>query len=171
VNGRLPLVVAVAAALLVGERVVHRVRGHAGAATPAPALALPDLAGRTVDLRALRGKVVAVNFWATWCGPCRLEMPDLAKAWREAHGSCLEILGVAEESAREDVVHATDGLPYPILIDERGEAAARWKIPGYPYTFLVDPEGKVRRVFEGSVSRGELLEAARPLLPATCPAS
>ncbi len=141
-------------------------RGAGGVA--APKLVLPALDGRPVDLASLRGKVVAVNFWATWCGPCRLEMPGLAEVWSENRDHCFELLGVAEESGREDVLRAASSIPYPILLDERAEALESWGVQGYPITVVVDAEGKVRQTFRGALSKRRLETAIRPLLPATC---
>jgi cytochrome c biogenesis protein CcmG, thiol:disulfide interchange protein DsbE len=169
-NRWLKVVVLAVAALAVTRLVMQRSRPLAASGAPAPALALADLAGRQVDLAQLRGNVVAVNFWATWCGPCQLEIPELARAWQENHGRCFEILGVAEESARDDLEKASARIPYPVLVDERGDVAAGWKVLGYPHTFIIDAEGKVRRMFQGAVRRDELLDAVKPLLPASCPA-
>ena len=162
----------VVAAVVVGQLLFR------GASSPrdtngevAPPLALPDLGGRAVDVAKLRGKVVAVNFWATWCPPCREEIPGLAQVWTEHRGRCFELLGVAEESAREDVAKMAPRIPYPILLDERAEALQAWGVQGYPVTYLLDPEGKVRRVFTGGVEKAELEQAIRPLLPASCPAT
>jgi cytochrome c biogenesis protein CcmG/thiol:disulfide interchange protein DsbE len=159
----------VVAAVVVAQLLVQRAAPPVPAGEPAPPLALADLAGAPVDLADLRGKVVAVNFWASWCAPCREEIPELAEVWSEHRGRCFELLGVAEESAREDVARLARGIPYPILLDERASALAAWRVPGYPRTFIVDAEGKVRRVFEGAVRKRQLEEAIRPLLPATCP--
>jgi cytochrome c biogenesis protein CcmG/thiol:disulfide interchange protein DsbE len=139
------------------------------AAGPAPALALPDLSGRTVDLAALRGRVVAVNFWATWCAPCREEIPALAEIWRRHQGGCFELLGVAEESDRADVARAAGSIPYPVLLDERRAAGDAWDVPGYPHTFVVGADGRLVKVFQGAVRGSDLEEAIRPLLPASCP--
>jgi cytochrome c biogenesis protein CcmG/thiol:disulfide interchange protein DsbE len=159
----------VVAAVVVGQLLVRRAQPPVPAGEEAPPLALADLAGSEVDLADLRGKVVAVNFWASWCLPCREEIPELAEVWTAHRGRCFELLGVAEESAREDVARLAPTIPYPILVDERAEALSAWKVPAYPRTYVVDAEGRVRRVFEGAVRARELEDAIRPLLPATCP--
>ncbi len=135
----------------------------------APPLALTDLGGKPVDLASLRGKVVAVNFWATWCPPCQFEIPEIAEVWRQNRDKCFEVLGVAEESAVDDVKRMSSAIPYPLLVDERAKLIEPWQVRGYPNTFLVDVEGNVRQVWEGAVRKRQLEEAIRPLLPSTCP--
>jgi len=136
----------------------------------APALELPDLDGQTLDLAQLRGKVVAVNFWATWCGPCNQELPALARAWREGQGRCQEIVGVTEESAREDIATAVKrfAIPYPVLLDARGEVARSFGVTGYPKTYIIDADGRIQRVFTGALSQRKLEEAMAPYLPSQC---
>jgi cytochrome c biogenesis protein CcmG/thiol:disulfide interchange protein DsbE len=159
------------AAVVVTQLLVQRSQPPVPPGESAPPLSLPDLAGRTVDVAKLRGKVVAVNFWATWCAPCLEEIPELAQVWNEHRGRCFELLGVAEESAREDVARMAATIPYPVLFDERAVALSAWRVPGYPRTYLLDAEGKIRQVFEGALRKGKLEEAIRPLLPGTCPTS
>lgn len=167
----LKLALLVVAAVVVTQLLVQRGAPSRTAGTAAPPLALADLAGHPVDLAKLRGKVVAVNFWATWCPPCREEIPELSRFWTENRGRCFELVGVAEESAREDVARFATTIPYPVVVDDRAEALTPWGIQGYPVTFVVDPEGKVRQVFTGGISRRELEDAVKPLLPATCPST
>jgi cytochrome c biogenesis protein CcmG/thiol:disulfide interchange protein DsbE len=141
----------------------------------APAFDLPDLEGRQVTLDSLKGRVVAVNFWASWCGPCREEIPDLAKVWAANREKCFQLLGVAEESGgREDVAEAARkfGINYPVLVDPQGKTGDDYKIPGYPRTYLIDHRGQIRQTFDGAVDRGTLEGALAPLLaeaPAACP--
>ena len=138
-------------------------------APPAPELSLKTLAGAPVDLKGLRGKVVVVNFWATWCVPCREELPELAEVWRSRHDRCFELLGVAGLSGREDVEHMSRSIPYPVLFDEHADAVDAWSVHAFPNTFLLDTEGRVRQVFRGAVRKEELARAVDPLLPRTCP--
>ena len=141
----------------------------------APAFTLPDLEGKPVSLEALRGRVVAVNFWATWCGPCRAEIPELARVYSANRGKCFEMLGIAEESGTRDEVAESArrfGINYPVLLDAEGRIGEAFKIPGYPRTYLIDHEGKVRHTFTGAVDRADLDAALGPLLsaaPSSCP--
>jgi len=157
-------------AVVAGQALVRGGQPPLRTGEPAPPLVLPTLDGAVVDLAAYRGRVVAVNFWATWCAPCLRELPDLAATWTANRDRCFELLGVAEESAREDVEAAARRIPYPVLVDARAQAASAWKVAGYPRTYLVDPAGQVRQVFEGAVGRAELEGALAQLRPERCPA-
>jgi cytochrome c biogenesis protein CcmG/thiol:disulfide interchange protein DsbE len=162
-------------AVAVAELYARHKGGRVPAGTPAPSITLHDTDGRRVSLDDLRGKVVALNFWATWCGPCLQEIPDLVRVYAANRNRCFEMLGVAEESgAREEVVAAARklGVNYPVLLDLDGRAGDAFRIPGYPRTFLIDVDGRIRKVFEGAVDREDLEKALTPLLaeaPAACP--
>ena len=157
---------AVAAFLLAPDPDPH----GAGVGAAAPPVALPDLAGRQVSLADLRGKVVALNFWATWCPPCKEEMPALVESWHALPRGCAEFVGVTEESTREDAAAfaAASAVPYPILLDGDGSVARAYGVDGLPRTYVIDASGVIRRVFIGRVSRKALDEAIAPLLPAGC---
>jgi cytochrome c biogenesis protein CcmG/thiol:disulfide interchange protein DsbE len=144
-------------------------------ATPAPPFALRDMGGKEFSLQGLRGKVVAVNFWATWCAPCRQEIPDLVRVYAAKHDQCFELLGVAEESGSAENVVATArklGINYPVLNDVDGAMADAFRVRAYPWTFLLDAQGRIRGVFEGPVEKGDFERALAPLLseaPSSCP--
>ncbi len=161
-----------AALVVVATQVWVRVTAPQPMPGAAPELALPDLAGKKVDLASYRGRVVAVNFWATWCGPCRAEIPELTEVWKTHREGCFELLGVAEDSGSAAQIArkaAELGIPYPVLVDSEGTVGDRFRVAGYPNTFLIDKDGKVAKVFSGAVNKEELERALLPLLPATCP--
>lgn len=143
--------------------------GPAPVEAHAPALALPDPSGRVVDLASFRGRPVVVNFWATWCPPCRFEIPDLSAYYRARRDRCFEMLGVAEDSGTPAEVASAArrlGIAYPVLVDAGGRAAERFGVEGLPQTVVVDGQGNVRRVFLGPIGKAELDAALAPLLPA-----
>jgi thiol-disulfide isomerase/thioredoxin len=134
---------------------------------PTPALALPDLSGRTVDLRAMRGKVVVLNFWATWCEPCREEMPSLQRLRTKMNGKPVEVLTVnyGEWPQRIEPFMKREKIELPVLLDTQKEAARDWNAGGLPITFILDRKGDVRYwVFgERDWSEGEPLRLVETL--------
>ncbi len=126
---------------------------------PAPDFALPTLEGDTLRLSALRGKVVVLNFWATWCAPCRQEIPDFIKLQRELGAERVRFVGVSLDDEGFEVVrpYAEEmGINYPIVHDT-GEVAARYGgIRVVPTTFLIGPEGKVHGYAPGMVTEDVL---------------
>jgi thiol-disulfide isomerase/thioredoxin len=112
----------------------------------APALALADPAGTEHDLAAYHGKVVLVNFWATWCEPCREEMPSMQALRERLAGRPFEVLTVnmMESEAKIAAFRHAQRIDLPILMDRDGAAAKRWKVRMLPNSFVIDRRGAVR---------------------------
>jgi peroxiredoxin len=128
----------------------------------APNFSLPGLDGESMALYNLRGRPVLVNFWATWCGPCRQEMPDFQMLWEERGPDGLLILAVnttTTERSLSDVREfvAEMGLTFPILLDVANQANQAYRVTTQPTTVLVDAEGRVVGRFNGLVTLGQLL--------------
>ena len=111
-----------------------------------PPLARADLDGRTVDLKEMRGRVVLVNFWATWCDPCKAEMPSLQRLRASLAGRPLEVLTVnyGEFPAKISQFLERERIALPVLLDTQKEVAGDWGVGGLPMTFIVDARGRVR---------------------------
>ncbi len=114
---------------------------------PAPALRLVDLDGKPHDLADYRGRLVVINFWATWCPPCRREMPSLERLSQRLGGRGLDILAV-DVGEDADTIFAFSGQlepapNFPILLDLDSTAMQRWQVKGLPTTFVVDPDGRI----------------------------
>jgi len=114
---------------------------------PAPALKLKDLNGKPHDLAQLKGKVVLINFWATWCPPCRREMPSMERLAQTFKGRPFVVLAV-NVGEDPDTIEAfnsqLDTVPtFPILLDTRSRTMQGWKVAGLPTTFLVDRQGRI----------------------------
>lgn len=137
-----------------------------GGATPPLALRTP--AGETVDLASLRGRVVLVNFWATWCAPCVEEMPALARLRERLGPRGLEVIAVnqGEMPERVKAFMQRSGLDLPVVLDRDKDVAKAWKVRALPTTFVIDARGRIRLHAEGELDTGEALESAiAPLLP------
>jgi peroxiredoxin len=105
---------------------------------------LADLQGNNWTLRDLRGKVVLVNFWATWCPPCRKEMPDLEALFNEFKNQGLVILGISdEEAAKVAAFRAAHNVTYPILLDPGRKVNDLYQVNGIPKTFIYDRQGRL----------------------------
>lgn len=117
----------------------------------APELSLVSLDGKPVSLAALRGKVVLVDFWASWCAPCKDEMPFLEAMYRRLRSRGLVIVGVSVDSERENAQEfiAKMKVSFPIVHDGKHSVADRFKPPRMPTSYVLDREGKIRHVHEG----------------------
>ena len=127
----------------------------------APDFALASPGGERVALSDFRGKTVILNFWATWCTPCRKEMPDLQAVWEErGEGRDLVVLAVDVGESADAVTDFMEslGLTFPVVLDADGAVADHYGLPGLPSTFFIDAGGVLRSQVLGPVF-GELLEA------------
>ncbi|MBI3160264.1 MAG: TlpA family protein disulfide reductase [Chloroflexi bacterium] len=127
------------------------------AGNPAPDFELLDVNGQTVRLSDQQGKAVVVNFWATWCAPCRFEMPTLDAAARQYPDDLL-VLAVNYDEPPERVRAYADelGLGFAPLLDPGGETQTLYRVRGYPSTYFVDREGVIQAVHIGMLTEDSL---------------
>jgi peroxiredoxin len=117
----------------------------------APDFTLHSLAGPNLRLQEQRGQVVMLNFWASWCGPCRQEMPQLDRLYEKYHAAGFQLLGV---NVDEDVHNATGvssklGLHFPVLLDTQKKVSRLYDLSTMPSTVLIDRDGRVRYIHRG----------------------
>jgi thiol-disulfide isomerase/thioredoxin len=155
-----------AASLATAAGAEGEIKAWTGKATPP--LSRTDLQGRKVDLKELRGSVVLVNFWATWCAPCKDELPSLERLRAKLAGRPFAVLTVNFGEFPEKIAPfvAQEQITLPVLLDTQKETAKLWKVGGLPMTFVIDAKGRVRyRVFgERDWSEGESLKVVEKLL-------
>ena len=118
---------------------------------PAPGFSLPDAAGNTVTLDQYDGQVVLINFWASWCGPCREEMPHLEALHQKYEPLGFAMLGinVEEDSAAADYFLSTTSVSFPILYDRKNEVSQLYDVIAMPSTVILDRDGNLRYVHHG----------------------
>jgi len=118
---------------------------------PAQDFALKSLDGKNIRLSELRGEVVLVNFWATWCGPCREEMPLLNQVYQSYHAVGLEMLGVNidDDANSASNMAKTLGVKFPVLFDASKSVSRQYEVSTMPMTLLIGRDGTVRYVHQG----------------------
>jgi thiol-disulfide isomerase/thioredoxin len=139
-----------------------------GAGSLAPEIGLKDLSGRGVSITSLKGKVVLVDFWASWCAPCREELPVLESLYKKYRGRGFEIVGVNLDQSPDNVQRFLSGTPLSFrVVHDRGRAVAdRYAPSKMPSSFLIDRKGIVRHVHAGfrASDRGALEKQISALL-------
>ncbi len=112
---------------------------------PAPDFALPNLDDKVLRLSDFRGKVVIVNFWATWCPPCRFEIPSMQRAWNIIKGDDIAMLAIHVGGNMDRVMQfaADYDVEFPVLLDADSEVIGRWPVLGLPTTIIVDAQGRM----------------------------
>lgn len=134
---------------------------------PAPNFALKTAAGQTVELKKLAGKVVVVNFWATWCGPCRAEIPGMLEVYRKYKGKGLEIVGVSLDQKGWSVVTPyveKTKIDYPIVLGTEQVVSDYGNFQAIPTTFVVDKKGNIVGEHTGSMSKEAFEKMVAPYL-------
>ncbi|HEV3511663.1 MAG TPA: TlpA disulfide reductase family protein [Candidatus Sulfotelmatobacter sp.] len=139
----------------------------------APDFALETLDGKDLRLSSLRGKAVLLNFWATWCGPCKIETPWLVELQKEYGAQGLQVVGVAmDDSGKEDIAKFAQemGVNYPVLLGKEAVGDEYGGVPALPESFFIGRDGKIVDRIIGLRGRGDIEEAIRKALdtkPAT----
>lgn len=143
--------------------------GTNAATTPAPDFTMTDADGATLTLADFKGKPVLLNFWASWCGPCQSEMPDIQTAWKE-HGTDVEFVivnmtgmnGETEQSAKAFLADA--GYTFPCYFDANNSAATAFGVSSIPQTYLIDAEGNILGGYMGAMTSSIIDEGIQMLL-------
>ena len=134
-----------------------------------PDFELPTLDGRKVRLSALRGSPVLINFWATWCGPCKQEMPLLVEQYNWNKGKGLRVLAIdtlANDNVDDMRAFAKQfNMNFDVLVDETDAIAGGWEVMGLPTTFFIRPDGTVAKVHVGQLTADQLKENLGMILP------
>lgn len=123
----------------------------------APAFTLRSLAGKPVSLASLRGKPVLLNFWASWCPPCREEMPRIEQL-QQAEGERVAIVGVdfREPAAVVQAFVARHGFTWTFLLDGEGSVTGAYDVRSFPTSFFLDQHGVIRQVYTGPMNLGQM---------------
>jgi len=132
----------------------------------APGFVRRDLTGHNLDLARLHGKVVLLNFWATWCAPCQVEMPMFAR-WQEQYGpQLLAVIGISMDDDSEPVrrMIRAQRIDYPVAMGDAALGQRYGGVLGLPLTFLIDRNGIVRAKFQGETDLGKIEASLRSLL-------
>ncbi len=138
------------------------------AGAPAPAFQLASNSGKPVNLDSLKGQIVLVNFWASWCGPCRKEMPILEQLHKQYKSMGFTMVGVNVEPNSTDAINWLKSTPvsFPILFDVDSKVSKLYQVEGMPNTVILDRKGNVRYIHRGYQpgAENEYLDQIRALI-------
>lgn len=175
-GGRNPLALVVVAVIVAGmlyfgfhmaRRPGPEAPGVLSKSTPAPDFTLESLDGKNMRLSDFRGKAVLLNFWATWCGPCKIEMPWFVDLQKEYGPQGLQIVGVAmDDSSKEDIAKFAQemGVNYPVLIGKEAVGDEYGGVPALPESFFIGRDGKIVDKIIGLKGKGEIEDSIKKAL-------
>jgi peroxiredoxin len=149
------------------RRSAHGVSSGAQTKSIAPDFTLQSLDGKTIRLSDFRGKAVVLNFWATWCGPCKIEMPWFVDLQKQYGPAGVQFLGVAmDDASTKDIAEFTQSMNvnYPILIGKEAVGDAYGGVQFLPETFYLDRDGKIVDKAFGLKGRGEIEDDVKKIL-------
>ena len=134
---------------------------------PAPEFTLPTLDGELLALSDLQGQPVVLNFWATWCGPCRAEMPELQRLHEQLGPAGVVVLGVNQQESIQDVASYRQdlGVDFPTVLDQRLGVSREYAVNSLPTTFFIDREGTIRNMFIGPMTDAVMADNLRSIYP------
>lgn len=128
---------------------------------------LEALDGTEVSLGDYRGSVVLINFWATWCPPCRAEIPDIEQAYQTRQDDGFVVLGISVEQSRASVAPFVEavGMTYPVLLDEMSQVYKMYRVPGLPMSILLDRDGVIQVRHIGLMTGAQLEDYLAQVMP------
>jgi len=153
--------------VLSGNRSIASDTNQTESPKPAPGWELQDLEGKTIHSSDFKGKVVVLDFWATWCPPCRAEIPGFIELQKKYQAQGVAVVGISVDQAGSDTVKAFAeklGINYPVVLTDAKIDAAYGGIDGLPTTFIIDRSGRIVKRHLGFTEKSEIESEIQPLL-------
>ncbi len=141
-------------------------RGAPGSGQAAPDFTLASLSGSPVSLSDYSGQVVLINLWATWCPPCKAEMPDIHRFYEAHRAKGFTVLAINNQEDSETVRRfiQANGFTFPVLLDGEAEVLDSYQVRGLPTSFIIDRQGRIQHVQTGAITERQLEKIVLPLL-------
>lgn len=146
------------------DKLSEQLKVGTGISQVAPDFTLTNLAGEQVSLSDYRGKYVVLNFWATWCPPCRKEIPDLNAFYEENKDDFVVLavdLGESKQKVQQFISYG--GYTFPVLLDKDRKIGSRYNVSVIPTSYFIGPQGKIKYIKKGAVSKAELNEIKKDI--------